>query len=659
MTHNRKFLLGLLVSGFLFSCTSESPNHILEEVKNGTVKVSVESGTNGNMGEGSGFFITHDRIVTNIHVVAGEQKITVIGRDKQREYDVEGVIDFDPEYDIVVLKVSGSGNPLKLYKRQAEIKDSIYAAGYPGGKHRFEIKEGSIYNIWNEGKQLKLLAPLIPGNSGGPIVNLRGEVVGVAVGVYANVDEVDITPVFGYAASASVLEELLQKSKSAKPLSLPDWQNKPCVRAYVSDMHGQDKMLKAESTEKTADKEQLYGEAVKHFERARELCPNHATFHYALGAAKFFLDEFKAAIDVFAEVIALIPDHDEAHRYIGRAWYELGKETNGKEAENYYNEAIRAFDKTIILANVDATDIQKIATAKHVAELLCPYRHRVQVKIALGGLKVKQGNVEEAQRLYGEILDDWTETVKLDRDTTNNYLKFDLTTAYCYYIKGGIEFILGQSQASQRNAEEALEHYRKAFDYYRDAFKLNSNDAEPYVYYSKAIELLNHDSAETYFIRGAMKAMLGKFKADGDVSQAQFHYHAAIEDLKKSIELKLDNVYVYSNLGYTKYLLGKIETELGNEVGAQKLYKKAIDYCEKAIQRDQNNAYPYNVRGSVKTALEDYDGAIADHKRAIELRPDFAEAYWELGLARQKIGQQKEADADFKKAKEFDPDVGK
>ena len=601
---------------------------------------------------------------------------------RKTTYHIEGVVGFDPEHDLVILQVKSKGTPLRLGK--GKINDQIFAAGYPAvlvyrnEQYQFnqeyrDDREGTIHNIWNEGKQLQLIAngkysslsPLTSGNSGGPVVNLKGEIVGVAV-TGESVDSK--TPAFGGAVSTLVLKELIEKSKSVEPMSLQNWQEEDCVRAYVFYKQGEDKMKEAELKEKMTEQKQLSGEAIEYFDEATKLCPNYAAAHLGLGKAKLFLDEFKAAIDSFTKVIKLNPDYYRAYFYNGTAHLGLGENGgNTEERQQHYNAAIMDFNEAIKRAKNDSAYYIKRAAAKfHFAELktdkkrvftslyyeaindlteaieLDPkdarsYKNRAAAKSILGELEINTGNTKKAQSLYSEVLDDFAEAIRLTPDDTDVFLK-NPVNPYGYYIRGGLELILGQSKASQGDAEKALKHYEKAFEFYDKGTKLNLGDTEAYSYYSKTIDLLNHDSAETYLIRGTMKAELGRFKKDQDVSQAQIHYRAAIEDFKKTIELKLDKVYLYNNLGYTKYLLGEIETELGDAEKARGLYKEAIDYSEKAMQQDSGHANAYNLRGSAKAALKDYDGAIADLNRAIALKSDFAEAYWELGLVKQKIG---------------------
>ena len=689
MTYHRKFLFGLLVLGLLAACTQTPQQQLSEKVKEKIKHATVHVQTDivNNRG-GSGFFVASDKIVTNIHVLAGKPEIFVSVVGPETTYHIEGVVGFDPEHDLVILQVKPEGTPLRLGR--GKINDQIFAAGYPAVKQKVtktnnsnlrrykqEYKgdaAGTIHKIWNEGKQLKVvsnsedsgLSPLTSGNSGGPVVNLKGEVVGIAV---TGKKEDSKTPTLGGAASTLVLKELMDKSKSVEPMSLSNWGNKPCVRAYVSYTHGENKMAEAESKKEAAVQKRLYSEASEYFDKASKLCPNYAAAHFRLGKAKLFLSEFKAAIDAFAKVIELIPDHDKAHLYIGMAWYELGKETDGQNAEKHYEEAIHAFDITVSLNNENTTSYQNKNVAKLVSQLKAAlYYLRATAKFHLGELKVKERNKEKAQSLYSEVLDDFTEGIELDPDSANIFRLVPENT-YGYYIQGGVELILGQSKAKQQNVEEARQHYNKGFSNFSEATKLNPDDAD--VYYDKVINALKPDNADTYQMRGLMKFLRGQSKTNqGEAAGARLHYQGAIKDYQEAIKryrkaVKQDSEYIvsaYSNLGYTKYLLGKsFESEGGQEnmKHAQNLYEEAIVHSNEAIQQDPKHPNSYYTQGLARSALGNYKKAIEAFDNVIEFKDNYAKAYYDRGRAKQALEQHEAAKADFEKAKELDPNVGK
>lgn len=136
-------------------------------------------------GSGSAFFISKDGyLLTNHHVVENASKVTIVLNDR-RELDAT-VVGSDARTDVALLKVSGSGFP-ELYAGNVDklkVGEPVLAIGSPFGfdySASAGIVSAKMRNIRGE-----MTVPFIqtdvalnPGNSGGPLFNQRGEVVGV------------------------------------------------------------------------------------------------------------------------------------------------------------------------------------------------------------------------------------------------------------------------------------------------------------------------------------------------------------------------------------------------------------------------------------------------------------------------------------------------
>lgn len=143
------------------------------------------------MGEGSGFIIGDDGyIITNAHVVEGADEVTVKLTDK-RKFTAK-VVGYDSRTDIALIKISAAnlpkvviGDPNKL-----RVGEAVVAIGSPFGFEN-SVTSGIVSA---KGRSLpdENYVPFIqtdvavnPGNSGGPLFNLRGEVVGVNSQIYS------------------------------------------------------------------------------------------------------------------------------------------------------------------------------------------------------------------------------------------------------------------------------------------------------------------------------------------------------------------------------------------------------------------------------------------------------------------------------------------
>lgn len=161
---------------------------------------------------GSGFFITGDgHLVTCFHVIEDAAKVTVtLG---QRDWAAE-VLAVDRINDLAVLKVdAGPEERLGISPDgEVELAEEIRVVGFPlsnvlGKKIKFTrgVVSGATETLPDGQSAFQIDATVNPGNSGGPVVNTRGEVVGIATALYAgqNVSEV------GFATPVSHLRRLM------------------------------------------------------------------------------------------------------------------------------------------------------------------------------------------------------------------------------------------------------------------------------------------------------------------------------------------------------------------------------------------------------------------------------------------------------------------
>ena len=145
----------------------------------------------------------------------------------------------------------------------------------------------------------------------------------------------------------------------------------------------------------------------------------------------------------------------------------------------------------------------------------------------------------------------------------------------------------------------------------------------------------------------------------GDKAKIKMIYQESISDFTEAIILKPKIAGTYNSRGWTKYLLGQLETEEENEMKAQELYQEANSDADLALQfakkDSKSKAAYYHTRGAAKAGLGDHEGAITDFNECIRLKPKKALYYNDRGLSKESIGQQEAADADFAKVKELDP----
>jgi len=140
--------------------------------------------------DGTGFAVSDSLLVTNAHVVAGQRTTRVFSEDGRRRDAT--VVAFDPGRDLALLRVDGGLNPLPL--GEAAVDGVGAVVGHPGGGplraapariDRISDARGTdIYRTSpSDRRVLVLAARLQPGDSGAPLVDPTGTVVGVAFAV--------------------------------------------------------------------------------------------------------------------------------------------------------------------------------------------------------------------------------------------------------------------------------------------------------------------------------------------------------------------------------------------------------------------------------------------------------------------------------------------
>ena len=161
---------------------------VYEETVGSVVQVQVFGGAGAGEGEGSGFVYDDGRLVTNHHVVAGAAGVEVgFDGDRWREASVEGT---DVYSDLAVLEVAdrpAGVESLSLAEADPPVGTQVLALGNPLG---FEASASAgIVSALNRSlpgpdgfsipAAVQTDAGLNPGNSGGPLITLDGEVVGI------------------------------------------------------------------------------------------------------------------------------------------------------------------------------------------------------------------------------------------------------------------------------------------------------------------------------------------------------------------------------------------------------------------------------------------------------------------------------------------------
>jgi len=267
--------------------------------------------------------------------------------------------------------------------------------------------------------------------------------------------------------------------------------------------------------------------------------------------------------------------------------------------------------------------------------------------LELGVNSFNEGDLKQASRWF-----DWA-------------IKADLTNPTCYLYRGQVKRSQNDFQAAFSDFKKVVELSPKNGDgfFWMALAAINIGDyATSKDANTKAIELGSSLGSQAYLNRAQTFIRLGMNKqalADFDTvialkdqnlmntyfSRAELYMRlddkrSALSDYKKVVELNPVNVQLTWDIGRVSY---EIEE-----------YVDALTYYSRAMEKQENpEAQLFLIRGEVFEKLKNYEAAIEDYTRVIEMNPNLAEAHYSRGQARARAGDSKSACIDWKKAAEL------
>lgn len=162
-----------------FAQESGGYEQIVEDVMPAIVLVNSYDASGRNFKRGTGFCVTQDLFLTNYHVVENASRITIRTND-DRTYPVlpNSIME---KSDLALLKSASEvcARPLRLASAAPKPGEKIVVVGNPLGLTG-TVSDGIVSAIRDSEDLVQITAPISPGSSGSPVLNLRGEVIGVA-----------------------------------------------------------------------------------------------------------------------------------------------------------------------------------------------------------------------------------------------------------------------------------------------------------------------------------------------------------------------------------------------------------------------------------------------------------------------------------------------
>jgi S1-C subfamily serine protease len=177
--------MALLTMTVSSATAHDASAEMLKRTKRAVVVITTYDDRGKPLLQGSGFFIESGNIITNMHVIKDACRVQIKTFDG-KIYLVQGVIAADEKSDLALLQTNASSSEtttLIVEEGVPQEGEEIIAVGNPKGS-MWKVSRGITGTIWNFqdiGELISITATILPGSSGGPVVNREGRVIGVAV----------------------------------------------------------------------------------------------------------------------------------------------------------------------------------------------------------------------------------------------------------------------------------------------------------------------------------------------------------------------------------------------------------------------------------------------------------------------------------------------
>jgi Flp pilus assembly protein TadD len=342
----------LSVSASSSASAQESLPELIRRVKPAVVSVVTYNAKDEPLISGSGFFIRPGEVVTNLHVIEGATRAEIRTLDgKGKTYPVKGTLSVDEEADIALLGVDvpqDRPRAVTLAEAMPEEGERVFVIGNP---LRLEgsVSDGivsAVREVPNLGKIIQITAPISHGNSGSPLFNMKGQVIGVVTIKVTNGQNINLA--LGSARLSMLkaskpltFEELAAKSKSGQqPEVLAEWWYRNGLNSLWLGNYDSALGYFENAVDKNPARAEAWiqvgfckvkqgknDEAIRAYMQAIRLRPNSYEAYNKLGDAYYYASRYYDAIEAYRRAAALRPDQAEAYYNLGMTYLEIGNKT--------------------------------------------------------------------------------------------------------------------------------------------------------------------------------------------------------------------------------------------------------------------------------------------------------------------------------------------
>lgn len=157
-------------------------NELYEKYKSSVFIIYTSDGVNSY--QGTGFFVSKSGIaISNYHVFKGTSKgLEIIETSDKNKFKIEKVLDKNSANDYIIFKVRLSNHiiksPIPIAYKEPQIGEDVFAISNPRGLEN-TLSKGIVSGFRNGKQLIQTTTEITHGSSGGPLLNMRGEVVGI------------------------------------------------------------------------------------------------------------------------------------------------------------------------------------------------------------------------------------------------------------------------------------------------------------------------------------------------------------------------------------------------------------------------------------------------------------------------------------------------
>jgi tetratricopeptide (TPR) repeat protein len=474
MRQIRRFYIPSATLPFLFifflpALAQDKLPEIIEKIAPTTVVILTYDKDGKNMGQGSGFFISQSGdVITNKHVLAGANRAEAKTAEG-KVYPITLIVAEDKDADLIRVSVripAESVRPLSVGSSIPRVGERVVVIGTPFGLER-TVSDGiisAVREIPAFGKIYQITAPISPGSSGSPVVNMKGEVIGI----------VTFQVIEGQNLNFAIPGERITKLKTEKGKTYTQWRIEQTKELSDSAKDFYDKGLVfvfAGDCEK----------ALLYFERAVKKDPRNAGAYFYIGLCSSKLGRYTEAIDAYKLAIRIQPDADEAYCNLGATYGKLGR----------YTEAIDAFKQAVRFKPDDEVAHFNLGIVYgdlgRYTEAIDAYKLAIHFKPDYADAHLNLGNAYGDLGRYTEAIDAYKLAIRFkpdDAEAHNNlgiaYRDLGRYTEAIDAYKLAIRFKpdLAEPHNNLGMTYDRLGHYTEAIDAYKLAIHFRPDYAD-------------------------------------------------------------------------------------------------------------------------------------------------------------------------------------